>query len=398
MSGQMRRNYGFATRAIHSQGHIPKTDENPIAPPLHMSTSYIFESADHFAQVIQGERDGLVYTRYSNPTTIALERTVADLESCEEALAFASGMAAIHAVIVWLAGSGDRIVSSRAVYGGSYGLMTEILPRLGIEVEFVDIKDLSELEKALQQPAKLLFLETIGNPTLTIPDLSAVCEIARERNVKVLVDNTFATPYLCRPAEFGADLVIHSATKYICGHGDAIAGVVAGPKADIDDMHEMAHELGGCISPFNAWLLLRGLKTLAVRMDRHCESAMRIAQWLEGHPNVQRVFYPGLPSHPDHHIAANLLSGFGGMIAFEVKNGLKAGKRFIDSLGLCIRAASLGDAHTLVSHPASTTHRQFSPEDRRAAGITDGLIRLSVGLEDVEDIIADLQEALGTIS
>jgi len=398
MSGQARRSRGFATRAIHSQGYIPKTDGSPIAPPLHMSTSYIFESADHFAQVIQGERDGLVYTRYSNPTTIALERTVADVESCEEALAFASGMAAIHAAIVWLAGSGERIVSSRAIYGGSYGLMTQILPRLGIQVEFVDIRDLSQVEAALRRPAKLLFVETIGNPTLTVPDIGALCEIARERNVKVLVDNTFATPYLCRPVEFGADLVVHSATKYICGHGDTIAGIVAGRKAEIDGMHGMAHELGGCISPFNAWLLLRGLKTLAVRMDRHCESAMQIAQWLGEHRNVEKVFYPGLLSHPDHCIAKDVLSEFGGMVAFEVKGGLEAGKRFINSLELCIRAASLGDAHTLVSHPASTTHRQFSPEDRQAAGITDSLIRLAVGLEDVDDIIADLEQALATVS
>jgi methionine-gamma-lyase len=303
-------------------------------------------------------------------------------------------MAAVHLVVLGLCRAGDRVVSGGAVYGGTRGLLAEVMPRYGVETTFVDATDLPAVEAAMHPDTRLLFAETIGNPTLDVPDLPRLAEVAHAAGAALVVDNTFASPYFCRPLEWGADLVIHSATKYLGGHADVIAGVVIGSRERIDALRHLTIDVGGIAAPLTAWLLLRGLKTLAVRMDRQAASAGQVASVLEAHEAVERVFHPALPSHPQYDTAQRLLAGAGGMIAFEVRGGVAAGQRFQDALRLCVRAASLGECHTLVTHPASTTHRQYTPKQRRAVGITDGLIRLSIGLEDVEDIIADLRQAL----
>ncbi|MBM3475129.1 MAG: aminotransferase class I/II-fold pyridoxal phosphate-dependent enzyme [Armatimonadetes bacterium] len=386
---------GFATRAVHlasrMEGGLPG---EPLNVPIVQTANFRFDRADVYAEVINERAEGWVYTRLGNPTVAAFESAIAELEGGERAVAFASGMAAISSAVIAHVQAGDHVVSSKAIYGGTHGLMSGYLPRWGVEVTYVDTNDLEAVRAAMRPGTKLLYTETIGNPTLRVPDIAALGDIAHAAGALMMIDNTFASPYLCRPLELGADVSIHSATKYISGHADTIAGVVIGSAEGMAPVTKTLHVIGGALAPLNAFLLLRGLKTLALRMERACATAQRIAEFLCEHPKIECVHYPGLSSHPDRDLVTRQLDGSGGMIAFEVAGGLEPAAKFQDSLKLIAIAASLGECHTLVSHPASTTHRQYSKADRKAAGITDGFVRLSVGLEDPEDLIADIAQAL----
>lgn len=370
-------------------------EQDTPSVPIFQTSTFRFDTSDDFAQTIDFRRPGYTYTRgYGNPTLLAFERLMAELEGTESALSFASGMAAIHTLTTSLASSGDVVVASNELYGGTYSLFANVLPRYGIDVRFVSPHEHETIRSALSG-SKLLYVETIANPNVTVTDLEALGAIASEAGVPAAVDNTFASPYLCSPAALGFDYVVHSATKYVGGHHDLIGGVVCTSEERMTALRSTVIETGGTLAPLEAWLCMRGLSTLELRMDRHCRSALELASWLEEQRKIERVHYPGLPSHPQHDVALRLLPrGFGGMAAFEVVGGVEAGQRFCDALELIWVAASLGGIHTLVCHAASTTHRQLDAEARRAAGIADGLIRLSVGLEDVEDLIEDLRQAL----
>ncbi len=388
------RGKGFSTRAVHGARTPPVEQETPSVPIFQTST-FRFETSHDYAETISFRQPGYTYTRgYGNPTLGAFENLMAELEGTEGAFSFASGMAAIHTAITAFARSGDRVVASSELYGGTYSLMSTVLPRYGIEATFVNPHDVDEVRAALPGAA-LFYVETIANPNVTVADLTALGAACREAGIPGVVDNTFASPYLCNPAEHGFDLVLHSATKYIGGHHDLIGGVVCGSDEHVVRLRQTVIETGGTMAPLEAWLCLRALATLELRMQRHSASAQALAEHLEAHPKVERVHYPGLASHPQHAVAERLLPrGFGGMLAFEVLGGVDAGMRFCDALELAWVAASLGGIHTLVGHAASTTHRQMDPEARRAAGIGDGLVRVSVGVENVEDLIEDFDRAL----
>jgi O-acetylhomoserine/O-acetylserine sulfhydrylase-like pyridoxal-dependent enzyme len=388
------RDLGFATRAIHG-ARVPPVDQETPSVPIFQTSTYRFDTAEDYAETISFRRPGYTYTRgYGNPTLQAFESLMADLEGTESAFSFASGMAAIHTVVTTMAGAGERIVSSAELYGGTYSLFRRVLPRYGVEVTFVDPHDLDAVAAALPG-ATLFYCETIANPNVTVADLEALGRACREAGVPAAVDNTFASPYLCTPARFGFDFVVHSATKYVGGHNDLIGGVVCCRDEDAARLRATVIETGGTMAPLEAWLCMRGLATLELRMRRHGESASMVAAFLEGHPKVERAHYPGLASHPQHQTAIRLLpKGFGGMLAFEVEGGVEAGQRFCDALELAWVASSLGGTHTLVGHAASTTHRQLDAAARRAAGIADGLIRVSIGLEDADDVVEDFARAL----
>jgi methionine-gamma-lyase len=387
------RKRGFTTRAIHVPP--PPMDQEAPSVPIFQTSTFRFDTSEDYAETISFRRPGYTYTRgYGNPTLLAFERLVAELEGTESGFSFASGMAAVHTLVTSLARAGDRIVASNELYGGSYSLFTKMLPRYGIEVTFVSPHDLDAVAAALPD-AVLFYAETIANPTVTVANLEALGSVCRASGVPGAVDNTFASPYLCNPARFGFDHVLHSATKYIGGHHDLTGGVVATTEDGMRRLRDTAIETGGTMAPFEAWLALRGLMTLGLRMERHSRSAQVLAEFLEGQAKVVRVHYPGLASHPHHEVARRLLPrGFGGMLAFEIEGGVEAGMRVCDALELGWIATSLGGTHTLVGHAASTTHRQMDPAARRAAGIADGLVRVSVGLEDVEDLIEDFERAL----
>ena len=385
---------GFATRAIHGQ-ELPPVEQDAPSVPIYQTATFRFDSSEAFAETINFRRPGYTYTRgYGNPTLLAFERVMAELEGTESAISFASGMAAIHTVATTLAASGDSVVASAELYGGTYSLFDSLLPRYGVDVRFVSPHDHDAVRAALGGAA-FLYVETIANPNVTVADLEALGSVVGEAGVPSVVDNTFASPYLCNPASYGFDYVLHSATKYIGGHADLIGGVVCTTEERMAGLRATVIETGGTMAPLEAWLSMRGLMTLEIRMDRHSRTALELTSWLEGHPKVERVHYPGLPSHPQHEVARRELArGFGGMAAFEVVGGVDAGQRFCDALKLAWVAASLGGIQTLVCHPASTTHRQLDPAARKAAGIADGLIRLSVGLEDLDDLRADFECAL----
>lgn len=398
---------GFSTRAVHVP-LAPAVTEQPASVPLYQTSTFRFATSDDFAAVINDRRPGYTYSRgYGNPTVDAFEAAMADLERTEAAFGFASGMAAIHAVVTDVARAGDRVVVSRELYGGTHSLFTGIVPRYGIEVTWVDPHDLGAVAAALPG-ARLFYCETIANPVATVADLEALGRLCREARVPAAVDNTFASPYLCNPAAVisgdtphpgGFDYVIHSTTKYVGGHHDLVGGVVCLPAGRRPTLRRTAIDTGGTMAPLEAWLSVRGLATLALRMERHSATALRLAGHLESHPAVARVHYPGLASHPHHDVARRLLRPgcFGGMLAVEVRGGLEAGVRVCDALELAWIGASLGGIHTLVAHAASTTHRQLSSTERAAAGIGEGLIRISTGLEDADDVIADFDRALARI-
>lgn len=393
MSNEGRRK-GFATRAIHA-ARMPPVDQDTPSVPIFQTSTFRFDTAEDYADTIAFRRPGYTYTRgYGNPTLNAFEAVMADLEGTEAAFSFASGMAAIHAVVTTAAGTGERIVASAELYGGTYALFRRVLPRYGVDVTFVDPHDLDAVRAALPG-AGLFYCETIANPNVTVADLAALGRVCAEAGVAAAVDNTFASPYLCNPAELGFGFVIHSATKYVGGHNDLIGGVVCCSQQDAARIRDTAIDTGGTMAPLEAWLCMRGLATLEVRMQRHSENATALAAFLDRHPKVDRTHYPALPSHPQHDVARRELPrGFGGMLAFEVAGGVEAGRRFCDAVELAWVASSLGGTQTLVGHAASTTHRQLDAAARRAAGIGDGLIRVSVGIEDVEDLVQDFDRAL----
>ena len=388
--GKRRR---FQTRTVHP--HRPAPPEQPSSSmPIFQSSTFRFETNEEFARAIAFEGPGYVYSRgYGNPTVDAFQSAMADLEESESAMGFASGMAAISSLFLTVAKAGSRIVAGTALYGGTVSMLRNILPRFGIEATFVDPTDLDQVRDALPG-ADLFYCETIVNPTTTVPDLAGLARLCRDAGVLSAVDNTFASPYLCNPVALGFDVALHSATKYIGGHADLIGGVACTNEELFRRLRDTVIDLGGTMQPLEAWLCLRGLATLSLRMEHHCASAGRLAETLAAHPAVDRVHYPGLSSHPQHELAGRQLRRPGGTLAFEVAGGLEAGSRVTEALELGWIAGSLGSLMTLVAHPASTTHRQLDPDARRAAGINDGLIRVAVGLEDPDDLTEDFTRAL----
>jgi len=390
---------GFSTRAIRAASHSRPVAQRPTSVPIYQTATFSADSVAELAEAVSERPDGYAgygYSRLGNPTVDALGDAVAELEGAEAGFALASGMAAIHAAIVSLAGAGDRIVATRAVYGSTQSLLVRVLGRLGIRTDFVDATDLDAVERALaSEPARVLYLETISNPTIVVVDIAALSAIARRHGTFVVVDSTFASPYLVRPLELGADLVVHSATKYLSGHGDVVAGVVVGDRGRVHAVRRLQVDTGATLAPMSAFLVLRGLPTLAIRMERHAATAAMLASWLQGRDGVDRVHYPGLVGHPQHAVAARELRLPGGMLAVELAGGRAAGAAFVDALAIPERTASLGSVHTIVAHAASTTHRQLDAAALAAAGIAPGLLRISVGLEDADDLVADFANALG---
>lgn len=385
----------FATRAIHV-GYDPASEQGALNPPVYMTSTYTFETVEDGAAIFAGEKTGYTYGRNRNPTQSILETRIADLEGGEAGLAFASGMAAITATFLSLVSAGDLVVADTTLYGNTFAFFTKGLTRFGVEVVIVDLSDATAREAALARRPKVVFFETPANPTLRIVDIAEIAAAARRVGALTIVDNTFATPALQRPIELGVDLVVHSATKFIGGHGDLIAGLLVGPADLVKQvrLNGLRCLTGATIAPLTAFLLLRGLKTLDLRVERHSASAQRIAETLQAHPAIAHIHYPGLAEDPGHAIARRQMSAFGGLVAFELAGGLEAGRRFMNRLVLAHRAVSLGDAETLVQHPATMTHAVYPPEERRRHGISDGLVRLSVGLEAVADILADIEQAL----
>ena len=389
---------GLGTTAIHA-GTL-KNLYGTLAMPIYQTSTFIFDSAEQGGRRFALEEDGYIYTRLGNPTTTVLENKIAALEEGEAAVATSSGMGAISSTLWTVLKAGDHIVTDKTLYGCTFALMNHGLTKFGVEVTFVDTSNLDEVKKAMKENTRVVYLETPANPNLKIVDLEGVCKVAHTNpNTLVIVDNTFATPYMQKPLKLGVDVVVHSATKYLNGHGDVIAGLVVTNKELADQIRFVGLKdmTGAVLGPQEAYYIIRGLKTFEIRMERHCKNARTIADFLNKHPKVEKVYYPGLESHPGYEIAKKQMKDFGAMISFELKGGFEAGKTLLNNLKLCSLAVSLGDTETLIQHPASMTHSPYTKEEREAAGITDGLVRLSVGLENVEDIIADLEQGLEKI-
>ena len=426
--------YRFETLQLHA-GHEPDAASKARAVPIYQTTSYMFDDADHAAALFNLEQFGNIYTRIMNPTTAVFEERVAALEGGAAALATSSGQAAQLVAITTFAMAGENIVSTSNLYGGTYNQFKVTFPRLGIGVKFVSGDDPEEFRKAIDSKTKALYLETIGNPRLNVPDFEAIAKVAHDHGIPLVVDNTFGTAgYLCRPFDFGADVIVHSATKWIGGHGTSIGGIVVdsgkfnwgngnfpvftdpspgyhglkfwgvfGEGSDLGNIAfiirarvEGLRDLGPCVSPFNSFLFLQGLETLSLRVDRHCQNALAFASWLQQHPAVEWVSYPGLPDHPYHNLAKKYLRKgmFGSIVVFGIRGGIEAGKKLIDSVQLASLLANVGDAKTLVIHPASTTHRQQTAEEQAESGVTPEMVRVSVGIENIDDILEDLDQAL----
>lgn len=392
----------FQTRAVHAGERVPPADFRPVATPIWNTVGYLYENMDDLDAVFDRKKPGQVYLRYSNPTTEAFENAVANLENAEAAQAYSSGMAAIHAALLG-AGvkAGTSIVAALDVYGATFTLLNSIFRSMGVNVRMVDVSDHDEVETALKQSgATVLIVESLSNPLLKVADVPALARLARKRGALLLVDNTFASPYLLNPLEHGAEYVIHSATKYLSGHGDALAGIVVTSTANKNRLFELNKLIGGVLGPFEAWLALRGLKTLPLRMKQQCENALRVAEWLRSHPRIETVHYPGLPEHPQRELANQLFKGrgFGGVLSFVIAGADKNKVfRFMESLSICLPATTLGDIYSLVLHPMTSSHRGLTPEERARVGIPDGLVRLSTGIESADDILADLDSALGRL-
>ncbi|MEM3699807.1 MAG: aminotransferase class I/II-fold pyridoxal phosphate-dependent enzyme [Candidatus Bathyarchaeia archaeon] len=388
------RDVGFSTKAVHGG---EKPDKGSVETPIYETSVFAFTSTKELIEVISERAEGYLYTRYDNPTVRAVERKMAILEGAEESAAFSSGMAAITTTLLTLVSKGDHIVASRDLYGGTLIFFQEMLPRFGVEVSLVDATNLSEVKKAMQKSTRVVFAETPTNPTLKIVDMRRLAAIAKKCDATVVVDSTLATPYNLTPIKFGIDVVVHSATKYLGGHNDVTAGIVCGSREFIQKLKRTRKVLGGTLDPVAAWLLLRGLKTLALRMERHNRNGMQIAKFLEKHPKIAKVYYPGLPSHPQHRLAKKQMRGFGGVVSFEVKGDFGKTTQFVENLRLCLLAASLGGTETLATQPATSSHYFISPEQRQKLGVRDQLVRLALGIEDPEDIIADIKQALNKI-
>ena len=389
---------GLGTTAIHA-GTL-KNLYGTLAMPIYQTSTFIFDSAEQGGRRFALEEAGYIYTRLGNPTTTVLEDKIAALEEGEAAVATSSGMGAISSTLWTVLKAGDHIVTDKTLYGCTFALMCHGLTRFGIDVTFVDTSNLDEVKNAMKENTRVVYLETPANPNLKIVDIEALAKIAHTNpNTLVIVDNTFATPYMQKPLTLGADVVVHSVTKYINGHGDVIAGLVITNKALADQIRFVGLNdmTGAVLGPQDAYYIIRGMKTFEIRMERHCKNARKVVEFLNNHPKIERVYYPGLETHPGYEIAKKQMKDFGAMISFELKGGFEAGKTLLNSLKLCSLAVSLGDTETLIQHPASMTHSPYTKEEREAAGITDGLVRLSVGLENVEDIIADLEQGLQKI-
>ena len=396
----MNPNVGLGTKAIHA-GNVKDTQYGALTTPIYQTSTFVFDSCEQGGRRFAGQEGGYIYTRLGNPTVSVLENKVAALECGEACVAAASGMGAISSALWTIAGAGKHIVADGTLYGCTFALLNHGMIRYGVEVSFVDTSDLAAVKAALKENTCAVYLETPANPNLKIADIAAVAEIAHTYNpdIKVVCDNTFASPALQNPLTLGADVVVHSATKYLNGHGDVIAGFVVGKADFIGEvrMFGLKDMTGAVMDPFAAYLILRGLKTLEIRMERHCANAKAIAEFLDQHPAVEKVYYPGLKNHVGHDIAARQMKDFGGMLSFEVKGGRAAGTKLVNALHLITVAVSLGDAETLIEHPASMTHSTYTEEELAASGIPGGLIRLSAGLENAEDIIADLEQALAQL-
>ncbi|MBD3166095.1 aminotransferase class I/II-fold pyridoxal phosphate-dependent enzyme [bacterium] len=399
MHGKAKDSWRIATKAIHGfGGGDPHTGS--VSLPIYQTSTYAFKDSQHGADLFQGEAEGYIYSRISNPTVQAFEREIACLEGGEVGHGFASGMAAIFNAVMTECKSGDSYVVSETVYGGTHALNEHVMPRFGVKAIEVDATDLNKVEDAIKKAknCKVLLFETPANPTLAILDIKELTELGHKYNLTVMVDNTFATPILQRPLEHGVDVIIHSTTKYISGHGDVVGGCVVAKKEFMDRLDvDVYIDTGATMAPLSAWLLLRGLKTLPIRMAKHCENAHKIAQFLAFHPKVTKVHFPGLKSHPGYELAKRQMSDFGGMIAFEIKGGFEDGKKVMDAVELHTVAVSLGDCDSLICHPASTTHSTYEKDQREAAGILDNMIRISVGIEDPRDLMDDLNQALRAI-
>jgi len=387
------KNKGFSSKLIHAGGI--HDEKGSAVTPIYQTSTFKFRDADHGARCFSGEEKGYIYTRLGNPTIEDLEVTIAELENGYASLAVASGMAAVNTVYLTVLGAGDHMVSHNALYGPSRAIMEKLYPKYGIESTFIDATKIEEIEKAIQPNTKLLYLETPANPTIGITDLKAATELAHKHGIMVCVDNTFCSPYLQRPIEFGVDIVLHSMTKFINGHADIVAGVVIAKEKEVfDELKYVMTNMGFNMDPHQAYLVRRGLKTLAIRIERAQENAIKVADYLEAHPKVEWVLYPGLKSHPQYELGKKQMDGPGAMISFGVNGGYEAGKKVMDNVKLALLAVSLGGIETLIQHPASMTHSKLSKEAKLSAGITDGLVRLAIGIEDVEDIIIDLDQAL----
>ncbi len=386
---------GFSTRAIKAASRVPDAPQAPINVPIYQTSTFEVTSALELAELLAFARPGHSYTRYSNPTHAALEEALAELETAEACHVTASGMAAMHGIVMSFLHSGDEMLIPHAVYGGMVGLSRTILARAAIGVRAVDTSDTDAVASAIGERTRLVWLETISNPTTAMADIAAIAQAAHARGVPVAVDNTFASPYLCNPLTLGADVVMHSATKYIGGHSDLTGGAILGSAERVAAAREIVINAGGNAAPLEAFLALRGLKTLGIRMDRHSSNALAVATALERAPGVDALRYPGLPSHPQHALAARTLRGgmAGGMLALELSGGRAAGERFLDLIKVAVHATSLGSAETLCSHPASSSHRQLSDAALAEAGLSPGMIRVSIGLEDPDDLVADLAAA-----
>ena len=396
----MNPNVGLGTKAIHA-GNVKDAQYGALTTPIYQTSTFVFDSCEQGGRRFAGAEAGYIYTRLGNPTVSVLENKVAALEGGEACVAAASGMGAISSALWTIAGAGKHIVADGTLYGCTFALLNHGMSRYGVEVSFVDTSDLAAVKAALKENTCAVYLETPANPNLKIADIAAVAEAAHSYNpaIKVVCDNPFASPALQNPLTLGADVVVHSATKYLNGHGDVIAGFVVGKADFIGEvrMFGLKDMTGAVMDPFAAYLILRGLKTLEIRMERHCANAKAIAEFLDQHPAVEKVYYPGLKNHEGHDIAARQMKDFGGMLSFEVKGGRAAGTKLVNSLHLITVAVSLGDAETLIEHPASMTHSTYTEEELAASGIPAGLIRLSAGLENAEDIIADLEQALAQL-
>ena len=390
------KNLGFNSKLIHGGGFEDALGSATV--PIYQTSTFAFKDADHGAACFAGESDGFIYTRIGNPTIGALESQIAELESGFGGIAVSSGMAAVTTIYMAILGQGAHIVSSAAVYGPSRVVMEQHFSRFGVESTYVNSEDIEEIKNAIRPNTKLIFIETPANPTMGITDIEAVCKIAKEHGILVAVDNTFCSPYLQKPLDLGADIVFHSMTKFLNGHADIVAGIIVAKEETIyKKLRTMMINMGCNMDPHQAYMVIRGLKTLGIRIDRAQENAIKVAEFLEKHPKIEWVKYPGLASHPQFELAKKQMNGPGCMISFELKGGVEAGKKLQNNVKLAILAVSLGGVETLIQHPASMTHSKMDKASREKAGITDGLVRFAVGIENVEDIISDLEQALSKI-
>lgn len=382
----------FETSAIRTQTERSQFDEH--STPLYLTSSFIFQDAEDMRASFAEEKSKNLYSRFSNPNVTEFTDKIAKMEGAEAGYAFATGMAAIYSTFAALLNAGDHIVSCQSVFGSTHTLFTKYFPKWNIETTYFKAGDAENVEKYIKPNTKILYLETPTNPAIEILDLEFFGQIAKKHNLIFIVDNCFATPYLQQPIKYGADVVVHSATKLIDGQGRVLGGIAVGREDLIREIYLFARNTGPALSPFNAWVLSKSLETLAIRVEKHCENALKVAEFLESHPNVELVKYPFLKSHPSYEVAKKQMKLGGNIVAFEIKGGIEGGRNFLDKIQMCSLSANLGDTRTIVTHPASTTHSKLSDEERNEVGITAGLVRCSVGLENVEDIIADLKQAL----